>query len=223
MIRLEKGLPFDSPLPLNMTYIPSGYTAITNRACDPNRTGFRDGLMGVDLDKCGLPGRRLVPELGGRVGIGFKTFLHTPDADALFLDFLETHHVRRPDILVTDVGIWGPRGKKLGGSAQSVWTKQQEIDYNLKWIQQSFPHSQVLMVYERDSDVLAGITNMTNNHNNTNRISLYRKDFLLGKKLNNTPCGHGCAGPVVATIALQIVEWLGRMQTSAKQAIKCKA
>jgi hypothetical protein len=61
-------------------------TGGTNPSCVNNNLNVP--APGVDLKTCGLPTFRLVPELGPGVAIGFKTFLHTPDADQSFLDRL---------------------------------------------------------------------------------------------------------------------------------------
>jgi hypothetical protein len=74
---------------------------------------------GVDLAACGEPGFRLVPELDGsgspsaassRVAVGFKTYMHTPDAEDVLLRKLAASGLREPDVLIVEAGSpWGLR------------------------------------------------------------------------------------------------------------------
>ena len=53
-------------------------------------------LDAVDLKSCGPPGYRIVEELSGTFAIGFKTYIHTPLAKALFLERLSQDGLRPP-------------------------------------------------------------------------------------------------------------------------------
>ena len=66
-VRLKRGLHYMDDLEANLTNVPSGLGKAVNslwQLCDPFQSSWRDGKYGVDLDSCGLPGKRLVPELG---------------------------------------------------------------------------------------------------------------------------------------------------------------
>jgi hypothetical protein len=91
----------------NVTTVGSGFldTDGNRSLCDPDRTGYIQGAYGVDLLNCGAPTIRLVPDLvdennsnssshNKTVAIGFKTFLHTPDANARFLKVMESYGPR---------------------------------------------------------------------------------------------------------------------------------
>ena len=215
VIRLEQGLPYNAVLPENITHLPSG-SRYKSKECDPARRGWISGLLGVDLEKCGLPGRRMVPELGRRVAIGFKTFLHTPDADAQFLDFLTENNLRSPSFLVVDVGIWGVRGDKMGGSSTFTMAPEKELEYYLDWIQSSFPRSKIVFVYEPldlfpslQAQLLSAIQKEVDSGRHS--VFVLRKDYLLRNRPRKMPCGHGCAGPVMETLAAIFLEWLNEI------------
>lgn len=227
LIRLEQGLPYHKELPEEVTYLPSG-SRYQSKECDPTRRGWITGLLGVDLEKCGLPGRRMVPELGDRVAIGFKTFLHTPEADSQFLDFLSQHGLREPDVVVVDVGIWGPRGTKIGGTVDYELTPDQELSYYMKWIRTSFPQSKIVFVFEHlklfpalQTSILKNILDISTGAGKY-PVSAYvlRKDYLLKSKPRRMPCGHGCAGPVMNTAALVFLEWLEKSVSDAAGCIR---
>jgi hypothetical protein len=159
-VRLARGLDYNNMVDLgqNVTTVGSGFpdTQGNRSLCDPKRTGSAQGAYGVDLVNCGAPTIRLVPELVGKssnnhnisVAIGFKTFVHTPDADARFLKVIDSYGLRHPDILLVDIGIWGLRGNKRGGSATSTFTPDQELEYYFSWISNNFPSSRVVWIYE---------------------------------------------------------------------------
>ena len=116
-IRIETNVSIHTDLSKHITHIPSGYPdEHGNRTiCDPHRTGYTNGLYGLDLKHCGNPGFRLVGELSNKTVIGFKTFLHTPEADALFLQRIQQKQLGNPDVLLVDIGIWGARGERMKG------------------------------------------------------------------------------------------------------------
>uniref|UniRef100_A0A7S1D3U9 Uncharacterized protein n=1 Tax=Cyclophora tenuis TaxID=216820 RepID=A0A7S1D3U9_CYCTE len=222
LIRLHRGLDFMAQLERNATYVMNG---IWSPRCDPLRTGFLNGSYGVDLDACKEPTKKMVIELGGggtkkgNVAIGFKTFLHTPDADDLMVDFLERHrHVRHPRVLITDVGVWGPRGRRMAGSANTIMTPEQELDYNLQWYRKTFPHKErtkILMIVEHESYyervglgggmVRERLLEFARNDPDT---ILLRKDWIMQDLDPKMRCTHGCAGPVMVVVAHLVLDWL---------------
>jgi len=264
LVRIELGATsWDATLSKNVTFLPSGYKHRT-KACDPTQSGFRDGLFGVDMVACGTPGRRIVSELQlpantnhNHVAIGFKTFLHTPDADAQFLDFLQkqddvnhiktdnnplkgnsvsSNSLRHPDILVVDIGVWGPRGNKMGGSVKSVWTHAEEADYYTRWLLTSFPYSHIVVVQDitgLNSNIWPQVLTILQQEpsplpEQQQQVSILAKDILQDakKRPQGMACAHGCAGPVVHTMALLFVEWLQQRQSAlqeAKTIINCRS
>lgn len=242
LIRLHRGLRWDAPLEQVVKQVGSGNPDIDgNRTkCDPDRRQFLGGY-GVDLEHCGMPTFRLVPELeeklelelqskfgnkpenvfvipqkSSQVGIGFHTYIHTPDADEAFLSFLEKHQIRHPDILILDIGIWGTRGNILGGCAKKYLTPEEEINYFLQWVQTHFQSAHIVWIFEppnhfNTSEPPLGPliqTKLAELDPDTNII--VRKDLLLHNKPKKMPCGHGCAGPLVHILALLIHDWLER-------------
>jgi hypothetical protein len=230
-VRLARGLSYNNMADLGVavTTVGSGFpdTDGNRSLCDPTRTGYIQGAYGVDLVHCGAPTIRLVPELvdesnnNSSVAIGFKTFLHTPDADTRFLQVIESHGLRHPDILLVDVGIWGLRGDKRGGNATFTFTPEQELEYYLLWIADNFETSRVVWIYEpiaRDPHlsglILSRLEQMvaasTSKSNRMKQHVLFRKDWLMQNKPKRMPCRHGCGGPLVGIMALLIRDWMLR-------------
>jgi len=208
-IRLHNGFDFNKVLSRQVNMVHSG---VKNMACDPNRTGYKDGLYGVDLDACGLPGRRMIPELGERVAIGFKTFLHTPIADESFVDWLAMQALRYPQVIVTDVGVWGPRGKKVTAELNYTITLNEEIDYNLNWLRTTFPTSAIIFIVEHQFYDI-GIEPSVNPRllefvKKDKRSVLVRKDLIMQQMPARMKCDHGCSGPVLVVIVHLILDWL---------------
>jgi len=207
LLRIRRNLNWNAPLDDNTKKLGSGN--VTDDRCDPQHSGWSEGLYGVHLEWCGMPGKRIVPELHG--AIGFKTFLHTPDADDAFLEFLQQHHVQ-PTILVVDVGIWGPRGRRHGSSSsqtQTTLTRQEEIDYYLNWIQTHFANAVKIFVHDRNvlsvSETNWLFDKVSNIVAHDPQSLLWRKDLLLQNKPQDLPCGHGCEGPLLHLMAQQLL------------------
>ena len=187
LVRLRRGVPFSTSLEETVWFVPSGVNVRQKElqeVCDPKNSGYVSGLFGVDLKHCGPPGKRLVPELGEetKVAYAFKTFLHTPEADDLLLPFLQDSggdSLRHPSVLVVDIGIWGPRGRRVparpGNRTHSqegtghpndtdtaareqvedsiynvTLSPREEVDYYLDWLSSAFPRSHIVYVYDTE-------------------------------------------------------------------------
>jgi hypothetical protein len=245
-VRLARGLNDSNQKDLghNVTTVGSGFpdTDGNRSLCDPDRTGYIQGAYGVDLVNCGAPTIRLVPELvnennqnsNSSVAIGFKTFLHTPGADALFLKVMESYgpRLRHPDILLIDVGIWGLRGDKRGGnvgsSTNTTLTPEEEVEYYVSWISDNFASSRIVWIYEpiahdphlsqlilsrleQIRDIATSKSKATSKSIlNQQQHVLFRKDWLMQNKPKRMPCRHGCGGPLVGIMALLIRDWMLR-------------
>jgi hypothetical protein len=245
MIRLLHGFPENDTLP---RYVKDVGSAVNwkSKECVPD--GSWKGLQGINIDVCGPPGRRVVPELGSNqnVAIGFKTFLHTPVADEHFLDWLLSVDnngsnslgrrrkkkrnqykisLRRPQVLIVDLGVWGARGNTTSGlddATQVALTPDEEIDYFIGWLDVNFPTSQIvavvdeLSVKETQPHFQSVITKRLEEHvsswnknNENSRWTLLRKDHLLkDRPYKDFHCTHGCAGPLLDLLALILNDWL---------------
>jgi hypothetical protein len=64
-----------------------------------------DGKYGVDLVNCGPPGFKVITELSHNLSIGFKTFLHTPDAERSMMERL-AQAGQTPKVVVADIAVW---------------------------------------------------------------------------------------------------------------------
>lgn len=220
LIRLHRGISYNAILEDTVKLVGSGspesptYNATI---CDPGHTGWVQGKYGVDLLHCGPPGKRLVTELSPRVAIGFKTFLHTPQADEEFVDFLQECNLSSPSIVVVDVGIWGPRGTRISSALMTTMSPLEELNYYLDWIQRTFSTSTIVFIYDNlykemeqygytSSLVLERIQDAVSS--NKNRAVLLRKDWIVRDIPRDMPCGHGCAGPAVQVLAHLLLDWL---------------
>jgi hypothetical protein len=106
------------------------------------------GLEGIDLNLCGPPGFRLNAQM--QLAIGFKTVLHSPRMDELFLKRLEEAKMRSADIAIVELGTaWGPRGTRQptgeGELQLPSLTVEEEIHYYVHWVHAvAFPNRLVL-------------------------------------------------------------------------------
>ena len=215
LIRLHRGLDLMSRLERNATYVMNG---MWSPKCDPERSGFLNGSYGVDLVACKEPTKRIALELGHKnVAIGFKTFLHTPDADNLMIQFLERQRhprLRHPQVLITDIGVWGARGARMAGSANTTMTKEQELDYNIDWLRSTFPRSQILLILENETTYeRVGLEGLARRKilqfaENNPSVTLLRKDMVMKEMNPKMRCDHGCAGPVMVVVAHLVLDWL---------------
>jgi len=204
-VRLKRGLHYLDQLESNLTILRSGVP--TNQLlCDPRKTGFVDGKYGVDLENCGLPGKRVVPELGENVAIGFKTFLHTPEADQIFADWLQAVDLRHPQVLIADVGIWGARGARRTTSLNYSLSLEEEIDYYLFWLRETFPETKLVLIVSTSDGPLHSKLNQFSEHDPA--VFLLRKDIVMKGMLPRMACGHGCKGPVLVLLATVLLDWL---------------
>jgi hypothetical protein len=178
---------------------------------------FRNTKYGIDLDACGYPGKRVVPELGQGVAIGFKTFIHTPQADQVFVDFLNENNLRHPDVLVIDIGIWGGRDNKTGGiiTDEQPMTQDQELDYYFEWLQTTFPRSKKVIIMDGWNYTYYGATEASMIHprihdfaGKDTQTTLLRKYQILHRMESNQKCNHGCAGPAMYVTAKLFLEWM---------------
>jgi hypothetical protein len=233
LIRLKRGRAFNSQLEPVVKQV--GFKPIHRQLCyDPPSDVL--GKMGVDMENCGSLDKRIVPELSPNdasdpptVAIGFKTFLHTPDAEQEFVEFLSLHGLRHPTVLVVDVGIWGPRGQRTWSNSNTthhmIPSNNTEVDYYLDWITTAFPMTHVAYVYEDTpygyfpemyAYILHRLVQLQNNNHtiestNTTQIPsslILRKDILTKNLPKSMPCGHGCAGPVIEVLARYFLGWL---------------
>lgn len=105
------------------------------------------GLEGIDMDMCGPPGFRTSSDLS--LAIGFKTFLHSPSADDLFLSRLDALR-RDAQLVVAELGTaWGARNGRSPYNKKK-WanlTKEEEVDYYVHWVHRvAFPGRLVLWI-----------------------------------------------------------------------------
>jgi hypothetical protein len=139
--------------------------------------------------------------------IAFKTFLHTPDAENLFLARLEAATMRHPAIVVVDLGVWGARGKQMATPLTStVMTVHAEVEYYVGWVHASFPEAVIIWVIGGEP---GGTLEVELIQNQSNAV-IFSKAALLKRTPKEMVCGHGCGGPVLRVQA-QMLEALSRV------------
>lgn len=220
-VRLKRGLQYLDELEMNLTNVGSGTRLALNplwAQCDPGKTGWSDAKYGVDMKACGLPGKRLVPELGENIAIGFKTFIHTPEADHIFVNWLQDVGLRYPKVLIADVGVWGARGNKISANLKYTLSLQDEIDDYLKWLRTTFPTTNIVFIagaaeqhHKVTDPVLAALQSLSDRDPN---VHLLRKDLIMARKLPQMECQHGCKGPVLVLLATVLLDWLETLTNS---------
>jgi len=267
LVRLSRGIKYDAPLEPAIMTLRSGLPEAQRLPrCDADNSGWITALYGIDIEACGPPTYKLAPELSSpllysnnnnnnnnnntaaNVALGFKTFLHTPDADELFVQYLEqqSSKLRHPSVLVVAIGIWGTRGNRFSLNftrTQTALTATQEADYYLNWLETTFPHSKIVYVYESGVDgeslkqillprLLHRTMYSTSTKENSNQDAssealshssqdaiLIRKDIIVGTKPPTLPCAHGCGGPVTMVIAQIFLDWLSRATTGPERCL----
>ncbi|CAE7503813.1 trpt1 [Symbiodinium sp. CCMP2592] len=170
-----------------------------------------DGLEGIDLNLCGAPGFRASSDLN--LAIGFKTMLHTPDADELFLTRLKQVGMRglNDSIVLVELGTtWGTRGRRQPSTRGSPHLpdlrEDEEVRYFVHWVHTvAFPDRLVLWITACGCDQRLrqrGLTPLM-------RAMWYevQKEYkeaavMVDKCVLSTAefgfsAGHGCRGPLL--------------------------
>ena len=182
-------------------------------SCDPEHMGWLAGRYGVDLAACGAPGfvgRRDFARLGmPSLSCGMKLFLHTPQADELFLDRLASEGMRQPAAVVAEIGVWGARGTRRSDKLTSTLTEREEIDYFVQLVESRFRKSRIIWVV--DHSVVGGpsldkqIIRYFRERPAVPHVAVMDKYRLLDARPAEMPCRHGCAGPLMRVLALMVM------------------
>jgi hypothetical protein len=224
-------------LPKHITHVPSRAPNASEGCLKFNPNAGFMGLDTVDLVQCGPPGYRVVRELSATVALGMKGYLHTPIADSLFLERLERDGLRHPEVLVVDVGVWGPRGYM--GLDEGVYTTAlnmvDEVHYFVKWVRSHFARSVVVWVFgycgavlRRESclSVQAMFVGFVQQHPRRSSELLVDKSRVAGLgygegfdvddsgvRPQGMPCEHGCQGPALRVLSRLLQEAIARLPT----------
>ena len=208
------------------------------KRCDPGRTGYVQGKFGIDLENCGLPDKAMDTVLvnGTTLARGFKTFLHTPDADDVFATFLKENHMDQPAAVIVDVGVWGTRGRRVTNRFNYTLTPDEEFDYYFDWLDTTFPHNststRMLLILENKQYYNSAFKIFRNDTDESSfgdmvhrRVFEYvasnplanvlRKDKLTGTKPKRMVCRHGCGGPIMTIVADMTLDWLEEIERSS--------
>ena len=234
LVKIQRGLTW------RMEYLESNVmkfrpgTLKNQEKCDPNQTGYVEGKFGIDLENCGLPDKAMDAVLvnGTTLARGFKTFLHTPDADKVFAAFLKENHMERPAAAIVDVGVWGTRGHRVTDRFNYTLTPDEEFDYYFNWLDATFSHNastRILLILEDKEYYDINFNKLMNGtgvgsfgdmvHRRTFQyaasnpfVTLLRKDKITVTKPEDMQCRHGCGGPIMTIVANLTLDWLERIQ-----------
>jgi hypothetical protein len=197
IVRWHLGVPGDYLLPEVVTKVASKSCFGAGCGRCSHRAGFAGAslpyLDGVDLKSCGPPGYRIVEELSSTFAIGFKTYIHTPLAEALFLERLSQDGLHHPDVLVVDCGIWGPRGRTGFNESDganvydyALPSSTEEVNYFVSWVHSHFADSLVVWIY--------GFCELRNDNLDTSTwgyeiqrsiLDSVKRSRMLGRSLNS--------------------------------------
>jgi hypothetical protein len=165
---------------------------------------------GVDLEKCGPPGFRFANELlpTTRFAIGFKTFIHTPPLDSLFLRRLAHGQMSKVHVAIVEMGSpWGARGPRNtpSGLLPRTLTLQEEAQYYVKWVhEQAFPNTLVLWIPACGCHPSSGVNETLAYVEKEPLAVVLDKLVLCRTKPDRMEYGHGCAGPVLNVMARMV-------------------
>jgi len=214
-------------LPWHLKYSLGSRAKCTEKPCAHVATFQATFPEGVDIETCGPPGFRLLPELQEemqkfdsgthhsqrKVGIGFKTYIHTPPTDNLLLERLKKVGLEKPDVAIVEMGSpWGPRGERntLDGSLP-VMSQQEEIEYYVNFVHTvAFPDIPVVWVatcgcngsgsgnlWKNDVVGVEETWELVKKHD---LAIVLDKRFLCRERPTEMKVGHGCSGPVTSVL-----------------------
>jgi len=212
---------------------------------------------GVDIDICGPPGFRVMPNnndigeseskietgseidiennnddgstifeethhsatLKGKVAIGFKTFIHTPPGDNLFIERIRSVDLGTVDVAIVEMGYpWGPRRKRKppNSSLPINMTIMEEIKYYVDFVHDvAFPNTLVVWI------ATCGCTETVQADKSQLWIDetwelvkekelgiVLDKRYLCNQKPRAIHTTHGCGGSVLGVLARMVFRLL---------------
>ena len=198
-------------------------------------------LAGFDIDTCGPPGFRVwdvnnntnatLPHMQnlqrGKAAIGFKNYMHTPEADNLFIQRIEAVNMRTVDVAIVEMGSpWSARGQlnTPNKSLPTNMTLREEIEYYVNFVHDvAFPETLVIWIatcgcnIKEDRKGGGDINEIWDVVKQKDLSIVLDKRFLCNTKPQEMPAGHGCAGPLVNVLARMVLHLLhyinGEMQS----------
>jgi len=191
---------------------------------------------GVDIEICGPPGFRVIPNTNtsgeietknnnddgsatfketphsvtpkGNVAIGFKTYIHTPYSDDLFIERIRSVGLGTVDVAIVEMGYpWGPRGNRNtpNSSLPINMTTTEEIDYYVDFIHDvAFPDTLVIWIATcgcgRTRNDEMGIEETWDRVKEKELGIVLDKRYLCHRKPRALHATHGCFGGVTRII-----------------------
>lgn len=170
---------------------------------------------GINLDICGPPGFRSDKNLS--TVVGFKTFIHTPALENLFLERISNVGMRNVDVAIVEMGYpWGARGDRAFNMSLPInMTLQDEISYYVHWVHEiAFPETIIIWVAtcgctKGGSNDMVGVEETLDLVREKELGVVLDKRYLCDKKPRDIHAGHGCAeGPVMNVLGRMIFRLL---------------
>ena len=212
----------NEPIQLNSDCIPfhKQFSLGSRSSCSTapcNANFWPPQREGIDLITCGPPGFRVVHTTSSSddrtrgppsVVIGFKTFIHTPPLENLFLQRLASANLTDVDVAIVEMGYpWGARGRRSDDDGRLLpnMTQQEEIQYYVDWVHEvAFPDVLVVWVAtcgcDGKVDLEVGIEETLTLVRRQPLAIVLDKRYLCHTKPRKMPSGHGCSGPVLTVL-----------------------
>jgi hypothetical protein len=148
-------------MPYYQQYSVAHRSDCSSSSCRSETDSYRAGF---DIDTCGPPGFRVwdvndntnasssqLQHLHrGKAAIGLKTYMHTPVADNLFIQRIESVNMRNVDVAIVEMGSpWSVRGRlnTPNMSLPTNMTQREEIEYYVNFVHEvAFPETLVIWI-----------------------------------------------------------------------------
>lgn len=157
--------------------------------------------------------------LKGKVAIGFKTFIHTPPSDNLFIERIRSVDLGIVDVAIVEMGYpWGPRGTRNtpNSSLPMNMTRMEEIKYYVDFVHDvAFPNTLVIWIATcgctgnaKEDGIQFGIDETWDRVKEKELGIVLDKRYLCNQKPRAIHATHGCGGAVLGVLARMIFQLL---------------
>lgn len=161
---------------------------------------------------------------------GFKRWYFTKENDETFLEILNGHNMREPDLLISEASVWSEweddlwwdnpallNGYKAGNDTDALQRRgvslEDERDYYLNWLAHQFANKRTFTIMQLGSGESPGAKPFDKFMRSMRLVGKQNPGWSacgfdkesLGRPPDKMICGHGCDGPVVMIQAQAIL------------------